>query len=71
MDCSNGRIHLVDQDVKEALSQEGRPLAPLNDRQHRELTPMNAHQRKGYMRNQPCVCGSGKKFKRCCWGKYS
>ena len=21
-------------------------------------------------RNSPCPCGSGKKFKRCCWGKY-
>lgn len=20
-------------------------------------------------RNQPCPCGSGKKYKRCCWGK--
>ena len=20
-------------------------------------------------RNQPCPCGSGKKFKRCCWPK--
>lgn len=20
-------------------------------------------------RNEPCPCGSGKKFKRCCWGK--
>ena len=22
-------------------------------------------------RNAPCVCGSGKKFKKCCWYKYS
>jgi SEC-C motif domain protein len=20
-------------------------------------------------RNEPCFCGSGKKFKKCCWGK--
>lgn len=20
-------------------------------------------------RNEPCPCGSGKKFKKCCWGK--
>lgn len=25
--------------------------------------------RKNYMRNKPCQCGSGKKFKKCCWGK--
>ncbi|MBZ0086494.1 MAG: SEC-C domain-containing protein [Thermomonas sp.] len=48
-----------------------RPLAPLTDEQARKLTPMNAHQRKGYMRNQPCVCGSGAKFKRCCWSKFA
>lgn len=23
--------------------------------------------RKGRDRNQPCPCGSGLKFKRCCW----
>lgn len=23
----------------------------------------------GTLRNNPCVCGSGKKYKRCCWGK--
>ena len=23
------------------------------------------------MRNKPCVCGSGKKFKRCCWEKHN
>ena len=22
-------------------------------------------------RNQPCPCGSGKKFKKCCWAKYA
>ena len=45
-------------------------FAPLTDKQYKELTPMKAHQRKGYMRNQPCVCGSGKKFKKCCWSKF-
>lgn len=25
--------------------------------------------RKAWMRNQPCICGSGKKFKKCCWAK--
>ena len=26
--------------------------------------------KKPWMRNKKCVCGSGKKFKKCCWGKY-
>ena len=23
------------------------------------------------MRNKPCACGSGVKFKRCCWAQYN
>jgi len=25
--------------------------------------------RKNWMRNTPCKCGSGKKYKKCCWSK--
>ncbi|HEC12293.1 MAG TPA: hypothetical protein ENI80_03445 [Acidiferrobacteraceae bacterium] len=49
----------------------GELLAPLTPRQYEDLKPMGNTKRKGYMRNQPCVCGSGKKFKRCCWSKYT
>jgi len=28
---------------------------------------MEFQQRKGCTRNRPCPCGSGKKFKKCCW----
>lgn len=27
--------------------------------------------RKGRMKNKLCVCGSGKKFKKCCWGDFA
>ena len=27
--------------------------------------------RKNSMRNKPCGCGSGKKFKKCCWSKFN
>ena len=33
---------------------------------NRVLT-MDTTERKGWMRNRPCPCGSGKKFKRCHW----
>ncbi len=23
----------------------------------------------GTLRNSPCVCGSNRKYKKCCWGK--
>jgi len=79
MDCNTGRIHELTDAERKAFEKEmtanierdNRRLAPLSERQHEELKPMGCTQRKGYMRNQPCVCGSGKKFKRCCWSKYA
>ncbi len=35
----------------------------------RTLTADIAHHKKGWMRNCKCICGSGKKFKKCCWDK--
>lgn len=40
---------------------------PLTDEQYEETKDMMPEQRKGYMRNQACPCGSGRKFKKCCW----
>lgn len=45
-------------------------LVELTESQHDEMKPMQPTQRKGYMRNQPCVCGSQIKFKKCCWNYY-
>ena len=46
-------------------------LIPLTDEQYEELVPLTRDERKGRMRNKPCICGSGEKFKKCCWSKYS
>ena len=32
--------------------------------------PSKVPKLKGWMRNKPCLCGSGKKFKKCCLPKY-
>jgi len=32
-----------------------------------KVEPIKADQTAG--RNDPCPCGSGKKYKKCCWGK--
>ncbi len=32
---------------------------------------MKRDPRKNSMKNKPCPCGSGKKFKTCCWSKFS
>ncbi len=72
MHCGTGEIF---QKVAIAGNGEmrhmGKLLAPLSKRQFNELKPLGSLQRKNNMRNQPCVCGSGVKFKRCCWDKYA
>ena len=32
-----------------------------------KVEPLKADEAPG--RNDPCPCGSGKKYKKCCWGK--
>lgn len=73
MDCRTGEIHRFADEValKDYQEKTGRPLAPLTPGQARKLETFNANQRKNWMRNKPCVCGSGRKFKRCCWGDYA
>ena len=36
-----------------------------------QSTPSALFSRKNSMRNKPCGCGSGKKFKKCCWNKFN
>jgi len=73
MDCRTGEIYhgLKPEDVKSFAEKAGRPLAPISEQQAKDLAPLGGGRRKNYMRNQPCVCGSKKKFKKCCWSKYS
>lgn len=76
MDCKTGKIHPLDtQDLEGQLkhfsSERGRELLPLSENQNKTIKLMSRANRKNYMRNQPCVCGSGKKFKKCCWSKYT
>lgn len=66
---------LQDQRVRdlERISKRNRKGSwiPLTDGQVEELKPMAPRNRLGRMRNQPCPCGSVKKFKHCCWSKYT
>ena len=43
----------------------------LTREQARELAMRSPKKRKNWMRNQPCTCGSGRKFKKCCWSRVS
>lgn len=72
MDCSTGQIHrFADIAAKEKLEEQtGTKLLELSEKQAQDLEPLSPTKRKGAMRNAPCVCGSGKKFKKCCWDNY-
>jgi uncharacterized protein YecA (UPF0149 family) len=50
---------------------ELRHFVPLSEQLADELEPLGKRQRKNSMRNKSCVCGSGMKFKRCCWSKFA
>lgn len=71
MDCKTGQIHVIPAEMLKSEKFKGRPLAPLSDDQADKLQQMGARRRKNYMRNEPCVCGSGVKFKKCCWSKFA
>lgn len=68
MDLRTGEIHELSNDEealeelrKQLEAQEG-DVVPVK----RKLTPYERRTKK-VSRNAPCICGSGKKFKRCCW----
>ena len=77
MDCGNGEIHYADNedaklDLMKAFEESNeRKLLALTENQVKELVPLSKKMRKNNMRNKPCICGSGVKFKRCCWGEFT
>lgn len=84
MDAGTGEIYKIDlgddaenhkqaflDAIARAETEYGRKQIPLSEQQYNELTPMKKKARLGTMRNKPCVCGSGIKFKKCCWNKYT
>lgn len=76
MDTRTGEIYrLTGDELAEAQrlrKMEGRnPLLEIGEQDFQELQPMERPQRKNWMRNKPCPCGSGKKFKRCHWSAYA
>jgi len=73
MDCRTGEIvgPMTEDDIRIIEGVRGRPLARMTHDQALEALPLSGFKRKNYMRNQPCPCKSGRKFKRCCWNKYA
>lgn len=58
--CAIGR--LISFEIHSAFSE----LRADNDRFRRRLGLLSPHRRKAPGRNEPCPCGSGLKFKKCC-----
>ena len=48
---------------------ERKRMVPIEEGELPTVVRMDRSERKGWMRNKPCPCGSGKKFKKCCWNK--
>lgn len=76
MNVDTGQLYYFDSEEalmksqRELMEERQQRLVELSDHDARTLTPMSNGRRKNWMRNQPCVCGSGKKFKKCCWGTH-
>lgn len=67
MDMETGKIYFSTEEELEELEKKlGRKLVPLKGSEAKEFEHLSKQARKNKMRNQPCPCGSGKKFKKCC-----
>jgi uncharacterized protein YchJ len=72
MNIDTGQLHHIDsQHELEERRRLGERLVEVSDHDARTLAPMSNGRRKNWMRNQPCPCKSGKKFKKCCWSKHA
>lgn len=73
MDCRTGELKKMSSKDWDKLREEGRldGLAPIEEKDVKKVASMPIPKRKNWMRNKPCPCGSKKKFKKCCWGKFT
>jgi uncharacterized protein YecA (UPF0149 family) len=67
------RFNEDNRELMEKMQEDMLPtrLIPLTPGQYKTLEPMTPGRRKNNMRNSPCPCKSGKKFKKCCWSNYA
>lgn len=72
MDCRTGEIHEMTPDEIAAWELENaRPLLPLKHELVTGTKKLSPSKRKKFFKHQPCPCGSGKKFLKCCWNSYA
>jgi len=54
------------KDLKPGETLADKEIVEVTDDQYKMMEGMTSDERKKYMRNQPCPCGSKKRFKFCC-----
>lgn len=54
-----------------AQKRQVKPLIPLTEEEYCFLKNQDKGARKNHMRNKACPCGSDRKFKKCCWNKFT
>lgn len=47
-----------------------RMMVPLTESEAEFAEHLDKPTRKNWMRNKPCPCNSGRKFKKCCWSQF-
>ena len=78
MDISTGKIVMADEEeMRTNRFLRSMNVSDMTEKQKRiRAVSLNDHtsklgklltRQRGNMRNRPCPCGSGKKFKKCCW----
>lgn len=67
--CPMDTLHDIPGLLEKKLEVEKKRGQELKEYQEKVIQS-SSRARKNKMRNKPCLCGSGKKFKVCCWNKY-
>ena len=74
MDTKTGDIYLGDELIEKLAGLESEELKAAKDRmvslsqeEYKRFKPMPSQKRLKIMKAKSCECGSGKKFKNCCW----
>ena len=72
MDPNTGEIYGIknNEHLKQIQRRLGRRLVPLSGKEAIQLKPLSKRRRLFLLKGKPCLCLSGKSFKKCCWKKY-
>jgi len=71
MEISTSKIECLEPSQLKDIASMAMPThMPIPADELESVKAMDKPNRKNWMRNKPCPCERGKKFKVCCWNKY-